>query len=1031
MRLAHFMLCIAWLSPPALADVLFGDFSNPAGLNLEGLATTGAGRLQVCPDGVNGAGAAWFGVQQDVASAWSSEFVIQLSGGPSGLVFVVQGDDPNFLGNSGADLGYAGVSRAMAVEFDTALDLAVSDRSGNHVSVHTAGAGPVSANESDAIDSSNVLGMLDDGGLHSVRLVYVPGALSVYVDDLVVPTQQFPIDLGTDLGLSGGLAWVGFTAATGSTGQLHEVLSWSFDEQITGWNGNASPGKADITEPGVDGLIVSPFDVHLEAVGFTDPDAAAVHSCTDWEIWTMLPAERIWRTACSSGTTLQHTHLGDGVFEASHMGQAELVPLTAYTLRVRFRDDSGDVLSDWGPWDERLFQTGTANSFYPLEADDVADLPAPDWHFLASSSPVVLPMAAVPPLLALESVSGDLLYSVEGLDGLSNTEVNPAALTGHVKVRVRVDGGSAGLSLAVTDLEIVDDDCVRTRILLPEFNLAPGQTQLLWVSSDGSTWFATPAQALPNFGNLARGLAQPWVSVQPGYQVEVVATGFTLPVNIVPVPNPGPNPQDPFLYVTELYGSIKVIRKDGSVGTYASGLLNYNPTGAFPGSGEQGMAGLAIDPVSGDLFASLLYDAGGPHYPKVIRLSSTDGGQTASSIVTILDMPGESQGQSHFISHLEWLPEGALMLHMGDGFVAPTALDLDSYRGKILRLLPDGMPSSLNPMYDLGNGINSRDYIYAWGVRNPFGGARRASDGVYAMVENGPTKDRFTTLVEGRNYLWAGTDFSMTHFALYNWSPAHAPVECTFVEESVFGGSGFPLTDQGDLFVTESGPTYAPGPQTRGKRIVRFELDSSGNMLSGPTTVIEYAGTRRSTAAGIVAGPGGLYFSDLYAPNGSNPLASGANILRVRWAGQDSPCTLGTNYCEPSVANSTGEGARLVGLGSNAVVDDDLSLVASELPPNQFGYLLMSETQGLLMGPGGSQGNLCLGGTLGRFQSQLQSSGPAGMIVTSVALNNLPPPLFGGGGVMPGQSWSFQLWYRDQNPGATSNFTHGLEISFR
>ncbi|MGK0220691.1 MAG: hypothetical protein ACI9HE_004203 [Planctomycetota bacterium] len=120
----------------------------------------------------------------------------------------------------------------------------------------------------------------------------------------------------------------------------------------------------------------------------------------------------------------------------------------------------------------------------------------------------------------------------------------------------------------------------------------------------------------------------------------------------------------------------------------------------------------------------------------------------------------------------------------------------------------------------------------------------------------------------------------------------------------------------------------------------------------------------------------------------------------------------------------------MAGLGSAAVVDDDLMIVASELPPNEFGYLLMSETQGLLMNPGGSQGTLCLGGLIGRFKSQLQSSGPAGMITTNVELTNLPPPLFGGGSVMAGQSWSFQLWYRDQNPGTTSNFTDGLEITF-
>ena len=74
------------------------------------------------------------------------------------------------------------------------------------------------------------------------------------------------------------------------------------------------------------------------------------------------------------------------------------------------------------------------------------------------------------------------------------------------------------------------------------------------------------------------------------------------------VPNPGNNPSDPFMYVSELYGKIKVVTRSGAVSDYATGMLNFNPTGNFPGSGEQGVAGLAIDPVSGDLFASMVYE---------------------------------------------------------------------------------------------------------------------------------------------------------------------------------------------------------------------------------------------------------------------------------------------------------------------------------------------------------------------------------------------------------------------------------------
>ena len=41
-------------------------------------------------------------------------------------------------------------------------------------------------------------------------------------------------------------------------------------------------------------------------------------------------------------------------------------------------------------------------------------------------------------------------------------------------------------------------------------------------------------------------------------------------------------PSGPFFYVTELYGSIKVVAKDGSVSDYFNGALNYAPPFTIP-----------------------------------------------------------------------------------------------------------------------------------------------------------------------------------------------------------------------------------------------------------------------------------------------------------------------------------------------------------------------------------------------------------------------------------------------------------------
>jgi glucose/arabinose dehydrogenase len=403
-----------------------------------------------------------------------------------------------------------------------------------------------------------------------------------------------------------------------------------------------------------------------------------------------------------------------------------------------------------------------------------------------------------------------------------------------------------------------------------------------------------------------------WSPLEPGYVIDEVAGGLHLPLDIAFVPNPGSGPKDPLLYVTELYGSIKVITRDGSVSSYATGLLNFNPTGDFPGSGAQGVTGIAVDPASGDVFASMLYDsdpgpADGPHYPKVVRFHSVNGGRTAATRTTILDMAGETQEYSHQVSNLSIGPDGKLYVHMGDGFDPSKSQDLTSLRGKILRINLDGTPPSDNPFHEESEDETlPRDYIFARGFRNPFGGAWRASNGAHYEVENGPSVDRLARVEGGANYTYNGSDASMLTGALYNWAPAHAPVNIAFTQPQTFAGSGFPASQMDHAFVAESGPTYAGGPQTLGKRIVEFDPDPDTGEIGGhPHTLVEYTGTGAATAAGLAAGPGGLYFTELYKDqNFITPIDPGARLLRIRYGPPVRPTLESTNPESPASENS-------------------------------------------------------------------------------------------------------------------------------
>jgi glucose/arabinose dehydrogenase len=580
-----------------------------------------------------------------------------------------------------------------------------------------------------------------------------------------------------------------------------------------------------------------------------------------------------------------HTHLGDGVFINSHAGRSSLLGETEYELRVRFRDDAGSVSA----YATREFETTVASAIAPLELTDIDTLPTPYWVNSFNSSIELPNPSPSPPQLRFEAATSELLVRVTGQAAAGNAVDNPFPLDEHVQVRIVIESGSSALNLSPTYFIVYDELGTRHVIHLPAVSLAAGQRLDLWVASNGSTYYGNASQTEPDFSNLARASDVVFAASQPGFIVEEVVGGFQLPVNIAFVPNPGPDPDDPLFYVNELYGTIKVVTRDYTIGTYATGLLNFNPTGAFPGSGEQGLAGIVVDPLTGDLFVTRVASStpgveAAPHYPQVVRLSSNDGGLSASSVTITRDMVGETMGQSHQISNITIGPDGKLYVHVGDGFDYTTAQNLNSYRGKVLRMNFDGSAPADNPFYNAADGINAADYVFAYGLRNPFGGAWRTSDGKHYEVENGPSIDRLAQINRGVNYGWNNTNQSMTINAIYNWNPARAPVNIDFIQSTTFAGSQFPASKLDHAFVSESGSTYAPGQQTLGKHIVEFTINSAGVRTAGPTLLVEYTGIGYGTVAALAPGPDGLYFSELYKDlDASSPIDPGARIFRVRY----------------------------------------------------------------------------------------------------------------------------------------------------
>ena len=592
---------------------------------------------------------------------------------------------------------------------------------------------------------------------------------------------------------------------------------------------------------------VNGADVHMVTDQFVDADGGE-HFCTDWEIREA--GALIWSAPCVEGSLKTHIHLGDGAFEGTHAGATELRPQMRLALRVRFRDET-----DWSDWTVRSFQTGSPTPVAPLRVDEVRNV---RWVHTPGAS------------IELLTVDGESL---------------PRPMP--VIVRLRIAAGETGSSSPESDYAFEDGHGNQHTIYLPAITLPPHGEALYWISANGGTHLAEAAERTPNFSRIARGAPVPW-SVERGFRAEIFATGLELPVGLVAVPNPGDAPDSPFAYVAELYGNVKVLTRNGEVSTFATGLLNFDPRAPIPGNGERGLGGITIDPANGDLIVTAVYrheNSAQFASPRVLRLQSDDGGRTAARVTPVIEFPGESTTPSHQISNVTIGPDGKLYVHVGSSF-SWIAQDLNTIDGKILRINGDGTAPSDNPFYDAGNGITATDYIFALGFRNPFGGAWRFADQSLYEVENGPSIDRLAKVVRGRNYLWDGTDPSMRNFATFNWPWPVAPIQIAFVEPERFDGSGFPASKLGSAFVTESGATWASGPQEYGKRISELVLGFDESTVSGPSPFAVYDGSGKATAAGLLAGPDGLYFTDLYRDYGYvSPFDAGANVIRIRWVG--------------------------------------------------------------------------------------------------------------------------------------------------
>lgn len=292
-------------------------------------------------------------------------------------------------------------------------------------------------------------------------------------------------------------------------------------------------------------------------------------------------------------------------------------------------------------------------------------------------------------------------------------------------------------------------------------------------------------------------LSLPAIAQVPPYEIETVATGLEHPWSMAFLP-------DQRLLVTERAGRLRVVDRDGLVSAPVEGLPEIFV------SGQGGLFEVLLSEDferSGTVFISFAHGDEGANHTQVIR-ARFDGSQLLDVTPIFTSQPAKA-GDAHFGGRMLLLPDGSLLLGLGDGFyVRETAQKLDTHLAKIVRIHTDGSVPDDNPFVGREDALPE---IYSYGHRHVQALVYDAATGSVFAHEHGPRGgDELNRIHAGANYGWPlvtyGRDYSRAMISPYteghgteppllHWTPSIAPAGMTLYE-----GTRFPQWNR-SLFV--------------------------------------------------------------------------------------------------------------------------------------------------------------------------------------------------------------------------------------
>ncbi|MBD1909935.1 MULTISPECIES: PQQ-dependent sugar dehydrogenase [unclassified Leptolyngbya] len=321
---------------------------------------------------------------------------------------------------------------------------------------------------------------------------------------------------------------------------------------------------------------------------------------------------------------------------------------------------------------------------------------------------------------------------------------------------------------------------------------------------------------------------------------------------------------DGTMLVTERPGRLRVIR---------NGVLEPTPVPGVPevlAVKQGGLLDVAVHPQFAEnqwVYFTYAHGSRNANHTRVAR--ARFDGQALSDWTVIFEVDRAKEDGQHFGSRMAWLPDGTLLVSIGDGGNPPVSLDgelirhqaqnLDVRLGKIVRLNDDGSAPADNPFV---NTANADLVVWSYGHRNIQGLALDPETNQVWATEHGARGGDELNLIEGgKNYGWPVVTFSREYSGGTISSEQSRPgmVDPKLVWTPSKAPSGL-MVYRGDRFPQWRGHLFSGGLVTQDIR--RIEVDDTGTVINQESISI---GQR---VREIQQGPDGLIYVLTDAPNG-------------------------------------------------------------------------------------------------------------------------------------------------------------------